>query len=480
MKLPRNFNTIGPPPYPYQMETIIFGIRNKCCGLLLDMGLGKTRCAIDIARFRIQNEDVKKVLVITPTSILHNWKKEVYKFSEYKAIVLHSQNRQTRLYYIDQFKDSEYKFGIINYEALAPFIHNLLSIDIGMLIFDESARYIKNPSALRTKASITISDKVKSNLILTGTPIANKPLDIWSQFRIMDGGETFGKSFYTFRRYYFYKIKFKKFTKYTLRKKSYKPITDGIYNTCIVFNKQDVLPDLPAKIYHKIILPLSDSISIIYNKLVDQIVSQIAVDDGVARITIASIFTQLLRLQTITSGFIKDDDGDIRSLKYNPKLTALTEEIESIVDADESVVVWVKFLHSITMIEKRLKLLGISCITMSGQDDDKYSKWNTYQKDESVKVFIGQIESGGIGIELFKLDSNSETQHMIFYENVFSLDTRQQAEDRIHRIGQRSICRYVDIIIENTVDEKILNSFMNKKKIADSIMKDGLKQWLLF
>jgi len=479
MKLPKGFKIIGPKPYPYQMETIIFGIRNKNCGLLLDMGLGKTRCAIDIARYRLQFENFNKILVVTPTSIMYNWQNEVHKFSEYRAIVLHSENRQDRIYKIQQFKNN-YQFGIINYEALLPFHTELSNLNIDLIIFDESARYIKSFSAKRTKMAIYLADKAQSRMILTGTPISNKPLDIWSQFRTMDGGASLGLNFYKFRSKLFKKISLKNYNKFVPRHGTLAYLNSIIYNTCIVFKKEDVLPDLPEKIYHTIKLKTPDNISKVYHDVRNEIITRIEVTDGAVPILTKNIFTQLLRLQTITSGFIKDSNGNIRELKNRVKLTALIEEIESIVDAEESVIVWVKFLHSIRMIKRELKRKGIECITMSGQDANKYERWNTFQKDRSIPVFIGQIESGGIGIQLFKLDSNADTQHMIFYENTYSLDVRQQAEDRIHRIGQKASCRYVDIILEDTIDEKILSIFKRKQRVADTIMKQGVKQWLMF
>jgi len=479
IKLPKDFDTIGPPPYPFQMETIIYGIKHPSCGLLLEMGLGKTRCAIDIARYRIQTENIEKVLVVTPTSIMYNWGQEIKKFSEYKSVVLHSHIRSERIARIEALNHSkQYHFGIINYEALHSYYSKITDMNIGLLIFDESARYIKNHLTKRTKAAIAISEKVGRAIILTGTPIANRPLDIWSQFRVMDRGKTFGTNFYRFRTIFFNTIQRHRFKEFVLKEDSAKYINSGIYDTCIRFKKGDVLPDLPKKLYYKIEIPLSGKTKAIYNRVKKEVITDIETTRGKSTLVITNILTKLLRLQTITSGFIKGEDGKTNKLLETPKLNALIDEIESIVDAEEYAVVWVRFLYTIKLIKNELKKRKIKSITMSGEDKDKYDKWKTFQKDKSIPIFIGQIQSGGIGIELFKLDSNANTQHMIFYENVWSLDVREQAIDRIHRIGQESMCRYVDIVMKNTIDERILGSISANRRIATSILENGVKEWL--
>ncbi|MHA2344963.1 MAG: helicase-related protein [Candidatus Hodarchaeales archaeon] len=154
-----------------------------------------------------------------------------------------------------------------------------------------------------------------------------------------------------------------------------------------------------------------------------------------------------------------------------PKLDALIEQVELVMDAEESCVVWCRFHKTMDMIEEALKKKKIRCVTMSGKDSgkQKYAKWTGFQKDKNLNVFIGQVEAGGIGIELFKEDSIAEKhQHMFFYENTWSLDVRDQAEGRIHRIGQNSTCVYVDVIMNGTENQEI----------ADYILDHGVSHFL--
>jgi len=242
-----------------------------------------------------------------------------------------------------------------------------------------------------------------------------------------------------------------------------------------------VLKDLPDKLYSTITIEPTDELRETYETVKHQILGEINTSQGNMAFNINNILTRLLRLQQITSGFITLNNR-ITELKSRPKLDALIDEVESIVDANESVVIWCRFLKSIDMISAALTSRGISNVTMSGVDKGKqtrYKKWKSFQTEEKLSAFMGQVESGGFGIELFKLDSNElKSQHMIFYENTWSLDTRMQAMDRIHRIGQKSLCRYVDLVVEDTIDQKLLDTLSQNQQIADLILEEGVKSFL--
>jgi len=465
-------------PYSFQYEVWKKGIENNSLGLLLDLGLGKTKCSIDIMRYRIQQGQVNRVLVICPTSILYNWDKEVKLHSEYSPIVLHGL-RESRLQKFRQ--KNNYQFFIINYEALHLFFEEILKLKADGIIFDESARYIKNIGAKRTKAAIKLADITPYRLLLTATPIANRPLDVWSQLRILDGGKTLGRNFYKYRNLFFRKVlvgRGRRWPKWIFKSQYSKALNEAIFSCCIMKSKKECI-DLPKQIFNKYELQMPYELEKIYRKIQSEVLGEIRTLEGSAQFRVNNILTKLLRLQQVTSGFIRDEvSGAIQELELKPKLDALIEQIQIILDAEESVIVWCRFLHSIDMIKERLENERIKCITMSGQDKNKYIKWKTFQKSKEIKVFIGQIESGGLGIELFKENSTNKNQYMIFYENTWSLDVRQQATGRIHRIGQKSHCVYIDLIMKNTIDEKILKTLEGNKKVADMILKYGANGFL--
>ena len=219
----------------------------------------------------------------------------------------------------------------------------------------------------------------------------------------------------------------------------------------------------------------------IYKKIEKQIISDILTLEGTVELTILNILTRLIRLQQITSGFISNERGKEKELLYKPKLDALIEEIETIIDNEEYTVVWCKFTKSIDLISEKLKGLKIKHVILDGRVTSKKKKddiWKTYQKDPDIHVFIGQVESGGFGIELFKEDSDPKKyQHDITYEGTYSYDTKEQTEGRIHRHGQKSTCRYVNLIVKDTIDEKIEKSRTEKKKLIDEIIEKGPRRF---
>ena len=316
MKLPKDFKIIGTELYPFQYESFVFCIQRDTAGLLLEMGCGKTLVSITVARYRIQKNDIKRILVLCPSSILYNWEKEILKFSEYKPLILHGANRAYKI------TEGDYDFGIINYESLFPLLKDLeiikeerklfiapdaaekiKALNIGMIIFDESARFIRNYKAQRTIACMILGDQIKYKLILTGTPIANKPLDIWSQFRVLDGGASFSRSYYNFQKIFFYKRSNHPWARPIIRPERIPMMTKLVYAKCIRKRKKDVLKEMPEQIYNTICVGMDDSTWRIYNDVKGSILSEIPTVEGKTQLKITNVLTMILRLQQITSGF---------------------------------------------------------------------------------------------------------------------------------------------------------------------------------
>ncbi len=460
--------------YVYDLE-----VNNKHNFMIGNYVAHNTFCSINICRYRIQFNKVNKVMIICPTSITRKWKREISKFSEYEAIILHDEIRKNRIDKINYFKNSNIHFGIINYEGLYPFYEELSKLKLDYIVADESARYIKNHTAQRSTATVWLGDKAKYRSILTGTLIANKPLDTWMQFRFLNKGKTFGLNFYSWRGYFFKKLDFGTYKKWVIKKDRIGELSKRIYLNSIRYTTKEVFKDLPEVNNILIDLNMNEYMKKTYEKVKSKIRSEIETECGRTSINIPHIFTKLIRLQQVTSGYIKDEYDNIVNLKEFIKLDAVVDEIKDILETKESVIVWCKFRHTISLLENMLK--NIKYIVMTGDDNStqKDKKWNTFQKSKTINVFIGQIESGGIGIELFKLNSTADYQHMIFVENTFVLDHREQAIGRSYgRIGQNSKVRIVDFIFRDTIDEKIYDTIMSNKKIADEILKQGIDKFI--
>jgi len=493
MKLPKNLHPLYKPYGQFQIDTIAHGVIHDFAGLLLPVGMGKTYCAANIGRWRIQNCNVNKVLVLCPATILQKWKEEIYKFSGHNSNILHHPTKQKRTEIIKDFISNETKYGLINYEALPIYFNLLKQIPIDMIIADESSRYIKNlvssqrnedgifKLVKRTHSAILLGDLAKFKLILTGTLITSKPLDIWSQFKFLDGGLTFGINYYSWRNTFFNKVNYPGYTKWEIKREMIPLLHRMIYSICIRFEKSDVMKDLPESIYSLIPIPLEGGLKRTYQKLQKKIISEIETMEGSTSVNITNIFTKLIRLQQVTSGFIKGDDGGIRELKQQPKLKAVLEEIDTILASSESVIIWCKFRPTIKMISNALTSWGVKHTVMTGSDNPKQkaNKWQGFQRSKTINIFIGQVVAGGIGIELFKIDTTDKYQHILFVENTFVLDHRMQALGRNEqRIGQNANCRIVDFIVKDSIDERIMEVIKQDKEVSDMIMKGGIRKFL--
>ena len=256
LRIPKDFKFIE-EPFRHQVVTFMHGLHHKDLAILSTMGTGKTYCAINIARWWMQQGEAKKALVVCPTSVLTNWVDEVHMFSNRKAISLHHPVRKKRLELFRQPAD----FYIINFEATRRFMNQILRLEPDIVIFDESSR-IANPKAQQTKACIEIAGNTKYRYILNGTPIANKPLDLWSQFYVLDFGETLEDKFNVFRKAYFYSFTMKSGSKYfsvykVANKESMNIIARKVDKVSIRYTKEECIKDMPEKTYHTRSISLS-------------------------------------------------------------------------------------------------------------------------------------------------------------------------------------------------------------------------------
>jgi len=492
MKLPKGFPIIGTELYPYQITSAVFGMKRDNIGLLLDLGLGKTLVSITIARYRLQKSNARKVLVVSPTSILQKWKKEIERFSEYPALVIRTSNRDERLY---RALNEDFPFHIINHDSLFPLlrdvgalredltkrgkrgvfeneIDNIKLLKYDVIIFDESSKFLKNFKTNRTLAAILLARFAKYKMILTGTLIGNKPFDIWPQFKILDGGKAFMNNPYSFRARFFKKQTVGRFTKYVLDPTFISYFNKKIYEICIKFNKEEVLEFLPDKIYDEVPIELEGDFKEAYISLQKETYAEIETELGATTVNIINILSKLTKLRQATSGFVKNTDGKEAALLHRPKFDWLLEEIDSIIEYEESVIIWCIYRFTIAMIQSELDKRHIQYITLTGDDKDKDAKWSKFQQT-SIPVFIGQIQTGDVGIDLFKINDVDITkkQNMILYDRVWTVDSAYQTRGRIDRIGQKQVCRFVEPYIENTIDVKMMNAVKENKSVADMIMK---------
>jgi len=435
-------------PYQHQIEIIKHCIIEKRFALLCEMGTGKTQAIINTFDILYREGIIKKCLIICPKTIMENWTEEIRINSDYSWIILDGKKKQ-RLKNLTLQK----QFYILNYAGMLVLKDDVDWNMFNMVVLDESSK-IKNHQAQRTKIILRAFKNVPYKYILSGTPITQNPLDIFTQFKFLDEDYLGFRSFYSFRNYYAVMGGYGGYEIVGYRHLS--GLKRKIARHSIQLKKEDC-KELPPKIYTKRIIEMSDELKKQYKEMENNLVLEINADE---QLTANIILTKMLRLQQILSGVY------LNNIKNNKKLLELLEIIDENLGNGNQIIIWCRFIETIKMIENAVKKIPYSIIY--GAIEDRQEQINKFQEGKT-KIFIGQIQTGGLGINLTKGNI------VIYFENTFSLQDRLQSEARAHRIGQELKVTYVDLIYKNTIDEYILKAIKEKQDVATYLVKSFKK-----
>ncbi len=443
-----------------------------------EMGAGKTATAINTLRFKFnQSKRVMRTLILCPPIVIPNWRAEWLKNSKIepgKIVLLTGPgSKRARLFEEKAWYKGE-PVGTIfvtNYESLlmpelCALFHKWRP---DVLVLDESHR-CKDSKTKRTKAAIKLSDLASHKYLLSGSPVLNTPMDLFSQFRILDGGKTFGQNFFAFRATYFRDAnsgmpRDRYFPKWELMAGALEAINAKIKPVSMRVLKTECL-DLPPLIRQTISVGMTPAQAKIYEDMKRDFVAFMGQDKTVVA-TLA--ITKALRLQQIASGFANTVEGQTVSIGSTPKMDALKELLAELTPAHK-VLVWAVWKENYEQIRKVCEDLGLPFVEVHGDvaQGDKYKNVDAFNNDPKVRVLIGHPGSGGIGINLVA------ASYSIFYSRNFSLEHSLQAEARNHRGGSEiheKITR-IDLVCENTIDELVTEKLANKIEISDKVLRD--------
>jgi len=328
------------------------------------------------------------------------------------------------------------------------------------IVLDESQK-IKNPNAKVTKAILSLKDKAKKKIIITGTPIANRPEDIWSQFYFLDGGKLLGNDFYQFKRKYNLKLKgetsLEKYEKclLELRKK---------IDKVSIRRTKDIL-ELPEKRYIDVIVDLSPKQQEIYDTVREELYYEIAGEDGETIINeIDNYLVKLLRLTQIASNpslIVKDYE------ETPSKFLRLDEIIHEIVGAEEKAIIWTSFRKNVRALKRRYKDLGALMIFGEIPIEERNNVVVKFMNEPKYKILIANPAAAKEGLTL------TSANNAIYLDRNFKMDDYLQSQDRIHRISQTKKCSIVKLIARNTIDEYTDEILEKKELIAKYLLGDS-------
>ena len=432
-------------------------------------GCGKTLTAIAVAGAGYQMGKVKRVLIVAPTSVCAVWPQEFQNYAAFpytvRTLLGTKTQRLKELNELVKFPYPRLKAAVINYESVwrDEIYEALKEYDADLIIADESQR-IKTHDAEQSKALHRLGDQARYKMILSGTPVQNEAIDIFSQYRFLDP-TIFGSNFYAFRGRYCVMGGFNK--KQVVQYRDLDELIKKEHSIAYRVTKEEAL-DLPEQTFESRYVTLNKKERDLYDRLRKDSVAELS--NG-GKITATTVLTKLLRLQQFTGGFLMEDGAGKPQLVSSGKLDALSDIIHDyVMEGKKKLVIFARFLPEIHEIEalcqKMLGKAGMKAVSIYGEikKEERGDIVRQFQTDPKTMAFIGQIDTAGTGITLTAADT------CVFYSVNFNYATYSQSLSRIHRIGQHHPCTYIHLVAEKTVDESILNSLAKKEDLAKTVV----------
>ena len=442
-------------------------------GLLFEMGCGKTLTAIAIMGALYLQRRITRVLVVAPSSVCSVWPHDLAAFAafpyEVRLLLGEKKQRLEALRSLTNYPDTANRLliAVINYEAThrEGIFEALESYAAGLIICDESQR-IKNPKAAQSRAVQMLGDRAAYRLILSGTPVQNSALDLYSQYRFLDPS-VFGTNFYAFRNRYCQMGGYGGHEVVGFRQMD--ELVRKEHAIALRVTKAECL-DLPAQTFVRRYVELEPAARRLYDQIARASCAEL---ESGGRVTASIVLTRLLRLMQLTGGFVQPDGGGQPRQAGSAKLDALADILEDYVqEAGQKLVVFARFRPEIAAICRLLEERGIRYGRIDGEVpmDQRGAVVEGFQNDPAVKVFVAQIQTAGLGITLHAASA------AVFYSLDFNYANYAQALARIHRIGQDRPVTYIHLLAGQTVDERVLDALERKEDLARTIV-DGWRDY---
>jgi SNF2 family DNA or RNA helicase len=405
--------------------------------------------------------------------VVRQWREEIKKYSDLEPyVVLLEGHRDRRLKLFEAHKH-EPRIFITNYEAmLMPHLFvAFMEAGFDTMICDESHK-LKDIGAKRTKLAAALAKNTAKRIIMTGTPVLNSPMDLFSQFLVLDKGATFGTNFFVFRATYFYDKnagmpKHNYFPDWRPRPGIEEKIQSLIQTKSSRVKKEECL-DLPPLVRKEIPIEMSKEQRKAYEEMREDLVTYLS-----GQVCVASMaLIKVLRLQQIVSGFLsmetlEGEEGKVHRFKDVPRVEALSELLEEIAPYHK-VIVWACFQENYHRIRGVCEQLNLKYVEITGQrtEAQKREAVTSFRADDGVRVCIANQKAGGVGLNLI------EASYSIYYSRGYSLEDDIQSEARNYRGGSERHDRVtrIDLVTRNSIDEIILQALKNKQNLAEKIM----------
>ena len=469
-------------PYKHQLDALQDSWDKENFAYFMEMGTGKSKVLLDNAAVLYDKGKINGLLIIAPKGVYKNWydseipthlPNHIFKKTVLWKTSDKSQKQKKILNTLFE-TGTELHILLMNVEAFSSadgpaFAYKFLSAHNAMIAIDDSTT-IKTPTTKRTKNIIALREMAKYRRILTGSPVTKSPLDLFSQCEFLDPWLLGHQSYWTFKARYAVTRKIQvqgRQVEIVVGYRNLGELSEKIQPFSKRVLKDDCL-DLPKKTFMRHVVELTKEQKRVYKQMKEEAIAYL---DGKV-LSSATVMTQLMRLHQITCGHFTADDDTIKDLPCN----RMTELMDILDNVHNKAVIWSHYTHDVKRIieEIKNKYGEDSVVDYFGETDQDQRSINIkkFQNDDKCRFFVGTTHTGGYGITL------TAASTMIYFSNGYDLEKRQQSEARIDRIGQEKPMTYIDIIAEDTVDDRIVKALRSKVNIANKIMGEDYKEWI--
>jgi len=458
MKKKFNFNyKPKTQPFPHQIEAIRYIEENNIVALFDEQGLGKTKIVIEALCNNMNNDQLDSVFVVCKKNLIQTWQEEIETHSFLKPIVLRGTEKSLGNQYM-----TFAKFYVINYDLIdkeSDRLKMFLQLRRFAIVLDES-HIIKNPTSKVAISLHYLSKFTIKRIIISGTPVANKPIDIWSQFYFLDNGKLLGNCFNDFKKRYFIDLKDGSSLINSIELEELRTI---ISLNSIRRKKTDVL-ELPNKTYIEKYVDLNPVQRSMYNKVRDELVIEIQNAEGEIILDESNdLLKKILRLAQICSNPLLIDKSYIEVPAKFPILETLVCEI---ISRGEKVIIWSSFVENIKILNKLFRKYN-SVMIYGGVPIDKRNEFiKRFKNDIDCKILVANPAAAREGLTL------TVANNAIYLDRNFNLVDYLQSQDRIHRISQTKPCLIYKIIALNSLDIFVDEILTRKQYVAEVVQGD--------
>ncbi|MDF3361947.1 DEAD/DEAH box helicase [Sulfitobacter sp. Ks41] len=450
--------------FPYQLDAVEAVKDLEYAALFHEQGLGKTKIAVDLLLHWLSEQSLDTVLVITKRALVENWRQEFEAHTHIKPRILNQDRKHNFFVLNSSARVILGHFEVVRSERqrLEMFLQTRR---VGVIL--DEAQKIKNPAAVLSMVFHHLRNGFRRRVIMTGTPIANRPEDIWSQIYFLDGGEALGESFEEFRANLSLDNELHQDVK---RQKEFAEALGSVFGKLRAFSiretKDSTGIELPDKIVRTVSTYMSPHQAKLYDTYREEARAEVMRDGVLTEDDAEAVLKRLLRLVQVTSnpGLVDDD------YREEPgKLFELMRLVRQATEDGSKVIVWTSFVQNANWLCEQLSEFGSVRVHGELPIDVRNRAIDGFKNKDSISVLVATPGAAKEGLTL------TVANHAIYYDRTFSLDDYLQSQDRIHRISQTRDCYIWNLICEDTIDTWV-DCLLRAKRLAAQLLQSDVTQ----